>query len=306
MSTSTGTFLRRNGGKLVACVPVLILTVLAVVGPWITPYSATKVVDTPQLPPSAEHWFGTDSTGFDVYSRVIAAVQVDFTLGLIAVAVSTAFGAAFGLLIGMNESRAGVVGGIARTASRALDLLQAIPAVVIAMVIISFFGTTLASLVVALAIVLAPNQARLVRAETLRVRNEAYLDAARMSGVPEYAVLVRHVLPNASWPALENATVIFGSAVFLVAALGFLGVGLHPPTPEWGSMIAIGASDAAVGRWWAFVFPALATMMTVTCVAWFGHALFGAKVRRRRRQRPAKLRSARSIAPAPALQEVAP
>jgi len=283
------TTLERTSGRMLTVLrftPAAVILLVTCFGPLLAPYDPRKVVATPQLAPDASHWFGTDSSGFDVYSRVLAGSQVDVALGLCAVFVATAVGAALGLFIGMNEAHQSPVGTIARTASRLLDLMQAIPAIVIAMVIISFFGTNIGTLVVALAVVLAPTQARLVRTETLRVRSEAYLDAARMGGLKERTLIFRHVLPNASWPALENSTVIFGSAVFLVAALGFLGVGLHPPTPEWGSMIALGAADAAVGRWWSFLFPALATILTVTSVAGLGHSLFGTSNGRRKKRSP--------------------
>jgi peptide/nickel transport system permease protein len=152
--------------------------------------------------------------------------------------------------------------------------LQAIPAIVVGLVLVAFFGTSVETLTIAMIVVLSPNQARLVRTEVLRVRTEAYLDAARMAGEREASVTVRHVLPNASWPALENSTLVFGAAILLTATLGFLGVGLHPPTPEWGSMISTGASDAAVGRWWPALFPALAIIASVASFAAAGHRLF--------------------------------
>jgi len=168
-----------------------------------------------------------------------------------------------------------VIGLVARGLSRSLDLLQAIPAVVIALALVAFFGTSILSMTVALTIILAPNQARLVRTEVLRVRSEAYLDAARMAGERELAITIRHVFPNSSWPALENASLVFGAAILLTATLGFLGVGLRPPTPEWGSMISTGASDAAVGRWWSALFPALAIVGAVAAFAAAGQRAFG-------------------------------
>jgi peptide/nickel transport system permease protein len=126
-------------------------------------------------------------------------------------------------------------------------------------------------------VVLLPSQARVVRSETLRVRGEAYVEAARISGFSEPRLIVRHVLPNVSWPALENTTLQFGSAIFVVAALGFLGIGLPVPTPEWGSMISVGAPAAAVGRWWPALFPAAALALTVVCFAVLGHRLFSGR-----------------------------
>lgn len=262
---------------LVSLLPAALFLVLALIGPWITPWSSTEVVATPGLMPSGTHWFGTDSSGFDVFSRVIAAMRYDVQIALLTAAAATAAGIVVGLTVGMNEAKGRVLGGSARFAARALDLMQAIPAVVIGLVLVAFFGASVGTLVIALSVIHVPIQARLVRTEVLRVRGDAYLDAARMAGESELRLTIRHVLPNSSWPALENSTAVFSVAILLTAALGFLGVGLHPPTPEWGSMISTGASAAAVGRWWPALFPALAMMLCVVAFSNAGHRLFGRK-----------------------------
>jgi peptide/nickel transport system permease protein len=247
--------------------PLGLLVLVAVVGPWLVPHDPEQVVAAPSLSPSGTYWMGTDSSGLDVASRVIVATRVDLLIGLAVTVIATAAGIALGLLIGMNESGRGPLGVVARGAARGVDLIQALPAVVIGVVAVAFYGASASTLVIAIAIILAPLQARLVRTEVLRVRSEAYLEAGRIAGLSELRLAVRHVLPNSSWPALENTAFLFGVAVILTAALGFLGVGLPPPRPEWGSMLATGGSDASVGRWWSALFPTLAMALTVSSVA---------------------------------------
>lgn len=261
----------------VPLLPVAIFLVLMVIGPYIVPFSPIDVVATPNQLPGGDHYFGTDSTGLDVFSRTIAAARNDILIAGISAIVATLIGILIGLLVGMNEARGGVVGWFARIVVRGLDLLQAIPAIVIALALVSIVGTSVMSLAAAMVIILTPNQARMVRTEVLKVRSDAYVDAARMAGEREFGLTVRHVLPNASWPALENASLVFGAAIFITAALGFLGVGLRPPTPEWGSMLSIGAKDAAVGRWWSFLFPAIALILAVVSFATAGQHIFGQK-----------------------------
>jgi peptide/nickel transport system permease protein len=255
-------------------VPAAVLLVIAVLGGLAPPWSPVQVVAGPDLAPSGAHWFGTDTYGMDVFSRTVAATRNNVAIGALTALAATVIGIAIGLVVGMCEARPDLLGRTARVLGRSLDLVQAVPAIIIGMVLVAFFGSTIPTLVLALTVVLTPNQARLVRAEVLKVRSDAYLDAARMSGEREIGLVLRHVLPNSSWPALENVTLVFASAIVLTAALGFLGVGLNPPTPEWGSMIAVGASSAGVGRWWPAFFPTLALAFSVLAVATAGKRYF--------------------------------
>ncbi len=260
-------------------IPFALVLLVAVCSHWLQRYSPTLVVGRSGQGPSAAHWFGTDANGMDVYARTVAATQVDLRIGVVATLLSTVAGVALGLVIGMNESRLGPVGALARMLARFVDLMQAIPALLVALALVALFGATEASLIVVIGAILAPIQVRLTRTEVLRVRSEAFLDSARMSGVREVHVVSRHVLPNSCLPALENATVLFGFAVIVVGSLGFLGIGLPPPHPEWGSMIQTGASDASVGRWWSAGFPTLALALAVAAFV----ILSGSLLRLRRR-----------------------
>lgn len=256
--------------------PLLVLLLLAVFGPMLVPYDPTRVVGPPSVPPGTEFWFGTDSQGMDVFSRTVAAFRLNLTIALLVTTLATVVGIASGVLIGLHESRPGPIGALARAGGRVLDLVDAVPAVVVGLVVVALFGASGGALVGALAFILLPNQARLTRTETLRVRHEAYVEAATVSGLSNRKTTLLHVVPNSALPALENSSLVFGVAIIVCAALGFLGVGLPPPTPEWGAMISNGASDLGLRRWWAVTFPTLALIAAVASVAGAGRGLLTA------------------------------
>lgn len=269
------TSLRRTLIRIAPLLPAGIVVLLTAIGPWLARYDPTKVIGPTSAPPSAEFWFGTDSAGLDVYSQLVAATQLDVSMALGVVAIASGMGIALGLLLGMNEASRGPLGWATRGLARVIDFLQAVPAVIFGLVAVSFYGQNATTLVLAVAFALCPVQVRLVRTEVLRVRSEAYLEAARLAGLSEFELTLRHVLPNSCWPAIENATVLFGTSIIIMSALGFMGIGLPPPTPEWGSMMSRGATDAAVGRWWSAGFPALALALAVASTALAAATLFG-------------------------------
>ena len=268
-----------RAGLALRLTPAAILVIIAVIGPLVAPYASTKVAGIPSVPPGSQFWFGTDSSGLDVFSRVLVATRLNVYIGVASTLLASMVGILVGLLIGMNESGRGPIGLLARGVARALDLLQALPAIIVGLIVVAFYGASTTTIILAISIIVMPLQARLVRTEVLRVRTEAYLEAARIAGLSELRLTLRHVLPNSSWPAVENTPFLFGVAVILTAALGFLGVGVPPPTAEWGSMLAQGASGASVGIWWPASFPALALIGSVASVA-LAHSAFTDKRRR--------------------------
>ena len=248
-------------------VPLAALVLVAVVGPFVVPHDPVDIVGPAATPPSAEFPFGLDANGMDVLSRVIAATGVNRSIAAAATVLAARGGHVLGRLAGANESARGIrsVGG--RGLARALDVLDAIPSVIIGLVLVALLGASTWTIVAALTIVALPRQAKLVRAEVFRVRTEPYVDSARQAGRSETAVMFGTVLPNSVGPALENMSAVFGLSIIVTAALGFLGVGLPPPTPEWGTMIATGSADALNLRWWSATFPTLALMAAVVSVA---------------------------------------
>jgi peptide/nickel transport system permease protein len=267
--------LPRRKIRILPLLPAAIIILVAIIAPFFAPYAPDRVTGPASQAPSVAHFFGTDSAGLDIFSRVIWGTRYDLTIAIAAALLCTVIGIAAGLVLGSNEHARGLAGLAARTGTRTFDLIQAVPGLLIGLVVVSFFGASIPSLTVAMALVLAPVQMRLVRVEVLRVRGEAYLDAARMSGQSEARLLVRHVLPNSIWAALENMAYLFATSILLTASLGFVGVGLQPPTPEWGTMLSGGTNDALSGRWWAAAFPAAAIMVTVWAFATASHTLFG-------------------------------
>ena len=264
--------LRHHWPMLVPLALVLLVTATASL---VSPFDPERGAGAASQPPGSSNWFGTDSAGMDVFSRTISAFQVDIPIALLTTLFATVIGITLGLVIGMSESVRGPRSWIARGLARLIDLMESIPAVVLGLVVVAMFGANAATLVAFMSVVLCAGQTRLTRTEVLRIRREAFIDAGRMAGESEFALTMRHVLPNAAWPALQNSSVIFAISIILTAGLGFIGAGMPPPTPEWGGMISRGASDALVGRWWSAAFPAAALALTVASFSAAANAVFG-------------------------------
>lgn len=261
---------RRQPGtmtRVALATPFALLVLLAVVGPSLANHDPERVTGSTSEAPSGTHLFGTDSNGLDVFSRVVTAARLDLTLAISITVLTTVLGLVVGLLIATGESRRGPVGWAARGAGRVVDMVQAVPILIAGLTAASFFGRSPLVIVLALSLSILPYQLRLMRTEVLWVRREGYVDAARLSGEPAWTVLTRYVLPNAARPTLENSSAVFGMAIIFTAGLGFLGVGIPLPRPEWGSMLAAGVSDALVGRWWSALFPAVAIGLAVLSAA---------------------------------------
>ncbi|MET0886126.1 MAG: ABC transporter permease [Mycetocola sp.] len=254
-------------------VPAGLLVLLAAVGPFLVPFNPVDIVGVPSQPPGAEHWFGTDQNGMDVFSRVVAAARTNLLVAAIAAIGSTVLGIVIGVIGGMNEAARGLRGFLARSLARAVEILDAVPAIIIGLVLVSLFGPSVATIIGVLVIVSLARQSKLVRTEVLKVRGDSFVDAARMAGAREINVMFTTVLPNSIRPSFENFSATFGLAIIVEAALGFLGVGLPPPTPEWGTMIATGAADALNYRWWGAAFPTIALIVTVSSIALAGSEL---------------------------------
>ena len=249
--------LRGNPLTLFAFTMFVVLVLIAILGPSLVPYSPL-VSDAEALkPPSAAHWFGTDSVGRDVFSRVIVATRLDLLISVSAVALSFLGGSFIG-------SIAGFYGGwFDRVSGRLLDTIMAFPLFVLAMGIVAALGNTVANVVYATAIVNLPFYARLARTEVMVRREAGFVMAARLSGNSGPRILATQVFPNILPPMMVQISLNLGWAILNAAGLSFIGLGVRPPMAEWGIMVAEGANTIVSGEWWLAIFPGLALMLAV-------------------------------------------
>lgn len=247
-----------------------LLVLVAVAGPLIVPYPeagrASVDVAAALQAPSAQHWFGTDDLGRDVFSRVILGARVSLLSGLAVVAAGSAIGVVVGLVAGY------LAGGTNVILMRVADVFLAVPGVALALAFAAALRPSLTTTVVAITLVWWPWMARLVQAEVLSVRTAAFVEASRAYGASHLRILFRDILPNISSVIVVKASLDVGFAILMVAALGFLGAGVQPPTAEWGSMIA-GGRAYLPAAWWLSTFPGLAIFIAVLGFNLLGDAL---------------------------------
>jgi peptide/nickel transport system permease protein len=265
----TAILLRKLFGRRVVLVGAVILAIVALaalLAPWITPYDpmALKVLDRLQSP-RGTHWFGTDELGRDVFSRVVFGARYSLLIGALVVLVSTNCGVLLGLSAGYFRRLDGPI-------MRVVDALMSFPDILLAIALVAALGASMANVVIALSIVYTPRVARVVRASTLVVRELLYIEAARALGVSTSRILFVHVLRNIASPILVQATFIFAYAVLAEAGLSFLGVGVPPEWPTWGTMVASGQQFAHRALW-LVLFPGIAIVLSALSLQMVGDGL---------------------------------
>ena len=246
----------------------LLIVLASLVGAHMVPYDplASDTVDALK-PPSLRHWFGTDQLGRDIFSRVVVATRLDFTIAVASVALVFVMG-------GLAGVAAGFFGGWTdRIVGRIADTIMAFPLFVLAMGIVAALGNTVTNIVIATAIVNFPLYARVARAEASVRREAGFVEAARLSGNGNIRILGFQVLPNVFPILAVQMSLTMGYAILNAAGLSFIGLGVRPPTPEWGIMIAEGAAFIASREWWIAFFPGLALMIAVFCFNLLGDGL---------------------------------
>lgn len=244
--TRSFTLLRRQRKAVAGSLIVLFFIVTAVFAPWLAPYTPTEqnFMDTMQGP-SAKHWLGTDSFGQDILSRIFYGARSALWIGFASVALGLLVGVAVGLLAGLRGGR------VEWLLMRVVDGLLAFPELIMAMAFMAVLGLGMNNVILALALSFVGPFARTVRADVLQVKVRPYIEAARLMGVPEREIVLRHVLPNIASPILIQAGMRISIAILLASGLSFLGLGVVPPTPDWGLMIAEGRGFISMAPWMA-------------------------------------------------------
>jgi len=245
-----------------------LLIFAALFGPALVPYDplASDTSATLQAP-SWRHWFGTDQLGRDIFSRVVVATRLDLIISVSSVALVFAFG-------GLAGIAAGFFGGwIDRVVGRIADTIMAFPLFVLAMGIVAALGNTVTNIVIATAIINFPLYARVARAEASVRREAGFVMAARLSGNSDLRIALTSILPNILPIMMVQMSLTMGYAILNAAGLSFIGLGVRPPMPEWGIMVAEGAASIISGEWWIALFPGLALMLAVFCFNLIGDGL---------------------------------
>lgn len=247
----------RNKLAMVGVFILLILIITAVFAPWISPYPYDQMnTSRASERPSAEHWFGTDNFGRDILSRSMYGARVSLQVGLLAVALAVAAGGILGAIAAFyGGSRDNLI-------MRFLDVIYAVPAVLLGIAIAATLGAGLRNLMIAIAVGNIPSYARVVRASVLTVKENEYIEASRGIGASDARIIFKHILPNAMAPIIVQATLGVAGAILACATLSYLGLGIQPPQPEWGSMLSSARQFIRQSPHMS-IFPGVCIMLTV-------------------------------------------
>jgi ABC-type dipeptide/oligopeptide/nickel transport systems, permease components len=259
--------LRENTAAVVGLVIILFLLLVAILGPYIMPYDPNYSDMTKSfLKPSVQHWFGTDQLGRDIFSRIIAGTRISLSVGLSAVAIALAIGVVLGSIAGYFGGKADII------IMRFMDMMLAIPSILLAIAFMAALGKGIDKAIIAIGIVSIPEYARIVRGSILSVKENDYVQAARVIGNKNSRIIFRHILPNVLSSIVVRATLGISTAVLDTAALGFLGLGVQPPAAEWGDMLGR-ARGFIFSAPYTLIFPGIAITITVLAFNLLGDGL---------------------------------
>ncbi|MGN6317849.1 ABC transporter permease [Trinickia sp.] len=258
---------RQSHLSIVGLAVVALLAVTAIAGPWIVPFpqQALGAVDTASRfqSPSPAHLFGTNELGQDMFTLVLSGARISLFAGAAIVVLAASFGTLVGAIAGYFR------GWVDEVLMRVVDLMLTLPSLILALAVAASLGSSLGHTVFAIALSWWPGFARLVRGEVIAKKEEAFVQAARALGATSARILLRHILPNVMSPVIVKVSLDIGFAILSVASLGFIGIGVKPPTPEWGTLLSVARGNMP-DYWWTAVFPGLAIFLAV-----FGFSLLG-------------------------------
>lgn len=263
--------LRRYPMASIGVVIMSVYALTAIFGPLFVGDPLSTSPSDALAPPSSEHYFGTDRFGRDVFTRAVIAARLDVVVGIVIALIAAIAGSLIGVVAGYFG------GAFDEVVMRVTDVVLAFPGFVLALILVAALGDSIPNVVVAVAIAYTPYFIRQVRARALAEREREYVDAATLAGNGRWQIAFRHVLPNSLTPAYTQAALVAGWAVLDVAGLAFLGIGIQPPTAEWGVMVAEGANDVMTGAWWTALFPGALIVALALAFQLIGDDLQGEK-----------------------------
>lgn len=259
---------RRYGLLWLGLFIVCLMSLAAVLAPWLSTHDPLQLnLDAILVPPGPEHFFGTDTLGRDVFSRMLHGARVSLWVGFVSVGISVCIGMSLGLVAGYFRGLAD------ECIMRFVDVMLCFPSFFLILAVIAFLEPSLTNIMIVIGLTSWMGVARLVRAETLTLRERDFVLAARLAGAPTPRILLRHILPNAAAPVLVSATLGIAGAILVESSLSFLGIGVQHPLPSWGNILIEGKQTLGIA-WWLSVFPGLAILLTV-----LGYNLLGEGLR---------------------------
>ncbi|HGY1166867.1 TPA: glutathione ABC transporter permease GsiD [Citrobacter braakii] len=259
---------RRQHVAMIAGIFVLALILVAIFARWLTPFDAENYFDYDRLNDGSSmmHWFGVDSLGRDIFSRVLVGAQISLAAGVFAVFIGAAIGTVLGLVAGYYE------GWWDRLIMRICDVLFAFPGILLAIAVVAVLGSGIANVIIAVAVFSIPAFARLVRGNTLVLKQQTFIESARSIGASDTTIIFNHILPGTVSSIVVFFTMRIGTSIISAASLSFLGLGAQPPTPEWGAMLNEARADMVIAPHVA-IFPAVAIFLTVLAFNMLGDGL---------------------------------
>jgi peptide/nickel transport system permease protein len=259
--------LARNPSAVAGCIIVAAMVFLAVFASVLSSYDPIRISLAERLgPPSAVHFFGTDELGRDILSRIMYGARISLRIGMLVVLIAGGLGAVIGAISGYAGQR------IDNLIMRVMDVILSFPPLVLALALAAALGPDLNNAILAVAFVMIPKFARLVRGEALAVKERQFIAAARAAGAKGLWIILHHILPNCLASVIVLATLVLGEAILIAASLSFIGLGAQPPTPEWGAMVSVGRKFL-MDQWWYATFPGLFILTTVIGFNILGDAL---------------------------------